>query len=99
MADKILTVTYSSRDFVTWGKFLQYTKYDSVVFVCEGKSSEWLDATCDELNAQTEIYQWLWSHPEQGGASTPVPVLIQQERALLDGLRKKIGYYEHEAQH
>jgi hypothetical protein len=98
MANKILTLTYSSRDFSTWGKFLKYTGYDSVVYVCEDRDSAWLDAKCDELNAQQETYQWLWSHPAEGGDSTPVPVLIQQERALLEGLRQKTGYYNNEAE-
>ena len=98
MADKILTVTYSSHDFVTWGMFLKYTGYDSFVFICEDADADWLDTKCNELNEQQTIYQWLWSHPEQGGLSTPVPVLIQQERALLEGLREKIGYYQHEAE-
>ena len=32
--------------------------------------------------------EWLWSHPEYGPYATPVPCLIQQNRATLQGLRK-----------
>lgn len=98
MNDRILTVTYSDVDFKTWGMFLQYTEFESVVFICADKTSEWLDAKCDKLNAESDLYQWLWSHPAEGGYSTPVPVLIQQERAQLEGLRKKTGYYNNEAE-
>jgi hypothetical protein len=34
----------------------------------------------------------LWSHPEEGGDSTPSPVLIQQDRTKLTDLRNKVGY-------
>lgn len=97
MKDKILTVDYSSSTFATWALFLQYTDFESVVFICADADSDWLDAQCDALNESQQVYQWLWSHPDQGGHSTPVPVLIQQERALLEGLRKKTGYYNNEA--
>jgi hypothetical protein len=36
--------------------------------------------------------EWLWSHPAEGGESTPVPCLIQQDALQLNTLREKIGY-------
>jgi hypothetical protein len=34
--------------------------------------------------------EWLWSHPGAGPWATPVPVLIQQDRAELTRLRNKL---------
>lgn len=48
-----------------------------------------LKKLCTKLdNADTEC-EWLWSHPNFGGRSTPIPVLIQQDRARLRELREK----------
>jgi len=33
---------------------------------------------------------WLWSHPEFGAYATPVPCLIQQDRAKLNNIRKQL---------
>jgi hypothetical protein len=35
--------------------------------------------------------EWLFSYPEYGQFATPVPVLIQQDRATLTSLREKHG--------
>lgn len=44
------------------------------------------------LNDTTES-EWLWSHPEMGGHSSPVPCLIQQDpeqlRKIRDAIRTK----------
>jgi hypothetical protein len=34
--------------------------------------------------------EWLWSHPEYGAYATPMPCLIQQDRAKLNSIRKQI---------
>ena len=34
--------------------------------------------------------EWLWSHPEYGVYATPVPCLIQQDRAKLNSIRKQL---------
>ena len=96
MNDRILIVDYNSKDFSTWKIFLPYTKFESVVYVCRDKTSDWLNTTCDALNVEDADSEWLWSHPEHEGDSTPVPVLIQQPRKKLEELRKKVGYYEHD---
>lgn len=33
--------------------------------------------------------EWLWSHPRYKNYSTPVPVLIQQNRQMLENIRNK----------
>lgn len=35
--------------------------------------------------------EWLFSYPGYGPYATPVPVLIQQNRKILNDLREKIG--------
>ena len=44
----------------------------------------------EELDNLYEEYEFLWSHPDftkGGNRATPVPVLIQQDRQLLEYLR------------
>jgi hypothetical protein len=40
------------------------------------------------LNDEKEFEEWLHSHPSYGINSTPVPVLIQQDRIGLENARK-----------
>lgn len=40
------------------------------------------------LNQEKEFEEWLHSHPSFGINSTPVPVLIQQDRIGLENARK-----------
>ena len=40
------------------------------------------------LNSEKEFEEWLHSHPSFGINSTPVPVLIQQDRIGLENARK-----------
>ena len=43
----------------------------------------------NELNDSTE-YEWLWSHPEMGGHSAPLPCLIQQDAQQLERIRNAL---------
>ena len=95
MSDKILIVPYAESEFSTWRLFLHYTGFESVVYTFPADiTSGYLENLCDALNETDTESEWLWSHPEQGGDSTPTPVLIQQERAKLEKLRHKVGYYD-----
>lgn len=38
--------------------------------------------------------EWLWSHPQYGGYSAPVPILIQQDHKYLHNIRKKLHLSE-----
>ena len=96
MADTILFVPYSDADFNTWRLFLKHTKFEATVYKCPEKTSKWLNSKCDELNGNQKEYEWLWSHPEHGGDSTHIPVLIQQCRKRLEALREKVGYEDDE---
>lgn len=97
MSDRILTVEYSPVDFDTWRTIFKHTtkSFDCYVYTFDtDTTSEWLETKCDALNLEDEFSEWLWSHPEQGGDSTPVPVLIQQVAEKLENLRHKVGYYD-----
>lgn len=45
------------------------------------------------LNLEDPRNEWLWSHPQYGGLSTPQPCLIQQPRQRLQELRAKSNIY------
>ena len=66
-----------------------YTFYTNI-------SSKWLEEMCDKLNDHDPRCEYLWSHPEHGGSSTPLPVLIQQQKVRLTKLRLKLGYSDEE---
>lgn len=45
----------------------------------------------NRLNDCRDDEEWLYSHPCYGGHSTPVPVLIQQNLAILNAARQRIS--------
>ena len=96
---KIITIPYTDNTFRTFAACFdacrdeQGVETDCFVYVCEGKSIEWLSATVDEMDARYPNQEWLYSTPEDDdGNATPVPCLIQQRKAKLAELRHKIGY-------
>ena len=92
LMDKILVVETPENCINTWSSIFKSSNHEAFVYKFPKASVEWLKAKCDELNAAQEHSEWLWSHPTEGGDSTPSPVLIQQNRARLTELRNKIGY-------
>jgi hypothetical protein len=56
-------------------------------------NTEWTSRQLEELadahNAKYPDEEWLWSSPEYKGNSTPVPVVIQQDRGLLEQARRE----------
>jgi len=92
MDNNILFLDYSSKTYNTWGSIFHASKHEAFVYKCVDKSVDWLIDKCEELNKKSTRSEWLWSHPSEGGNSTPVPVLIQQDREQLESLRDKIGY-------
>ena len=48
----------------------------------------------ERFNDTRPSEEWLWSHPDFGHYSTPVPVLIQQDRTSLEKARKSYGKKE-----
>lgn len=51
-----------------------------------------LKKICDRLNRNRPHEEWLWSHPKYGFNSTPVAVLIQQDRHTLEKARKNLSF-------
>jgi len=92
LMDKILVVETPENCIPTWSSIFKAGTHEAFVYKFTEASVDWLKAKCDELNAAQEHSEWLWSHPTEGGDSTPSPVLIQQNRARLTELRNKIGY-------
>jgi hypothetical protein len=48
-----------------------------------------LKKLCQQLDQDLK-YEWLWSHPRYSTNSTPLPVLIQQDRAELNAIRDRL---------
>lgn len=94
MNDNILFIPYSEVTLNTWAEVFGSSSHEAYVYKCHNKSADWLNDMCDQLNQRYQTCEWLWSHPEKGGDSTPIPVLIQQDKELLTQLREKVGYEE-----
>ena len=97
MQDKILVWTDAERRYKTLSKLFTSTNHEAFVYTFPGKSADWLESQCELLNKTQTECEWLWSHPDADsgeGNSTPVPVLIQQDREMLNTLREKIGYID-----
>ena len=90
--DKILVLEPHISCINTWSTIFKASKHEAFVYKFPKASVDWLRNKCDELNASQEYSEWLWSHPSEGGDSTPSPVLIQQNRAKLNTIRDNIGY-------
>jgi len=69
---------------------------EAYVYTAEGYDSEYLENLTEQYNALDDGCEYLWSHPSHGGDSTPIPVIIQQDRATLTDLRLRVGYEEPE---
>ena len=50
-------------------------------------SEEEIQSVAQELDSQDAACEWLFSYPGYGRWATPVPVLIQQNRAQLNRIR------------
>ena len=70
------------------------TKFEAFVFVYKNKSAKQLEQLADTMNKKYTHSEFLWSHPAEGGDSTLVPCIIQQDRDKLKTLRENLGYVE-----
>lgn len=99
LMDKILVWEEPGNCFNTIKSLFNSTKYEAFVYVFRDKSPVWLSEKTDQLNQLDQTNQtdeWLYSTPDddETGDATPVPCLIQQNKAKLESLRKKVEYYE-----
>lgn len=60
------------------------------IVICRDKKARWLKKTADKFMQLDPDNEWLWSHPQYGNNSTPVPCLIQQNQERLSLLRKQL---------
>jgi hypothetical protein len=94
MKDNILFIEGGSdKCFGTYANIYKATTKEAFVFIMD-KTSEELDEICQKYEKIYKHVEWLWSHPDEGGDSTPVPTIIIQDKARLQTLREKVGYEE-----
>lgn len=84
--------------WAAWKKgLIDFTHYDQGVVDLQGyearvylldRKPRLLKKIETRLNEQRENEEWLHSHPSFGPMATPVPVLIQQDKAHLAMVRK-----------
>jgi len=97
MKDNILVWEHPENCFKTIKSLYIISGYEAFVYVFKNSTPKQLEKLCDALNAEQDTDEWLWSHPdvdEGQNNSTPVPALIQQNRARLEKIREQIGYYD-----
>lgn len=94
LMDKILVIEPHISCINTWSTVFKASSHEAFVYKFPQASVTWLTNKCDQLNASQDFSEWLWSHPEEGGDSTHIPCLIQQDRAKLTTIRESIGYVE-----
>jgi hypothetical protein len=76
-------------DIARWsGKVVDLGVYSARVYTVKNKNRRRLKKLCKQLDQG--VCEWLWSYPGYGAYATPVAVLIQQNRAELDAIRKHL---------
>ena len=94
MKDNILFIEGGSdKCFGTYANIYKASTKEAFVFIMDKTSDELLDI-CEKYEKKYKHVEWLWSHPEQEGDSTPKPVIIIQDKDRLQQLREKVGYEE-----
>jgi uncharacterized Rmd1/YagE family protein len=76
-------------DICDWtNEIKQLGDYVARVYTYPTASDYKLNKLMKQFNKEREDEEWLYSHPKHGGHSTPIPVLIQQDFALLSKIRE-----------
>ena len=77
----------------TWrGQCLPLYNLEARVYVYN-RSPRLLKKLASKLERLYPEYEFLYSHPSWKYNSTPLPVIIQQDKSKLYNLRQKIGYF------
>lgn len=71
---------------------LELGSYQARIYIAPKHKPRQLKKIADRLNTQRQHEEWLWSHPQYANNSTPVPVLIQQDRERLEAVRSHIQW-------
>lgn len=78
-------------DVVDWNnQVIPLDQYVARIYRTEMTARQ-LYNTARKHNKLYEDEEWLYSHPKFGGHSTPIPVLIQQDYAVLAKARDSIN--------
>ena len=70
------------------GSSIPLGRYQARLYIVNA-SNETVEALAASYNHCDIICEWLWSYPGYGDYATPVSVLIQQDRSILEQLRNK----------
>lgn len=65
--------------------------YQARMYVIKRITPRQLKKLANRLDQIDTVNEWLWSHPRYKKFSTPVPVLIQQDRSRLNHLRTSLS--------
>lgn len=63
-------------------------QYQARMYIIKDITPRQLKKLAQKLDREDSNCEWLWSHPRYRNYSTPVPVLIQQNRQHLNQLRQ-----------
>jgi len=66
-------------------------KLEARLYIAPKHKPRQLKKIADRLNLKRPDEEWLWSHPKFGHYSTPIAVLIQQDRYRLETIRKALN--------
>ncbi len=80
-------------DIVNWHDGVKELKqYEARIYCALKYNPRQLKKISNRLNEIRPNEEWLWSHPKYNYNSTPIPVLIQQDKARLNYLRQEINW-------
>mgnify|MGYP000043815824 FL=1 len=78
-------------DIQTWhSQIYELDDLEVRLYIAPRHNPRQLKKMSNRFNELRPNDEWLWSHPDFGFNSTPVPVFIQQDRAKLNSIRSKI---------
>ena len=79
-------------DIISWhSQIINLNYYEARVYIAARHNPRQLKKMSDRFNRERPNEEWLWSHPDYGFNSTPVAVFIQQDRQILDDLRRNLN--------
>jgi hypothetical protein len=91
MRNKIKFIDYNKDSILVWSAVFASTDYSAFIYLMPKSSSEDVAALATSLERFIPTSEFLWSHPSEGGHSTPEPCIIQQDRGQLQALRDRLG--------
>jgi len=94
MNDNILVwENATSNTWQTVSAVFDSTNFEAIVYRFDNHTPKQLEQLVDKMTERRPNSEFLWSHPDADsgdGNSTPVPVIIQQNKEALNDLRHKL---------